>query len=291
MSPLRRRLIEDMDLRNLAPNTQKTYLQAIKTFVRFFGRSPEKIGREELRSYLLHLVHEKKVSRATYTISLCALRFLYLTTLRKNWVVQGIKYPRREKKLPEVLSEQEVVRFFQALKSLKRRAIMMTAYSAGLRVSEVVSLRVSDIDSDRMVIRIDQGKGRKDRYVILSHRALEILREYWKAARPKDYLFPGRGKSGHITVRAVQHACKEAMRDAGIQKNIHPHVLRHSFATHLLDLGTDLRKIQILLGHRSLNSTATYTHVSTAALASTPSPLDLLDYSNKGTTKKGKKKK
>ncbi len=277
MTPLRRRFIEDLELRNLSENTIKSYVWAVTQFAKFFGKSPELLGPEEIRSYLLHLVHEKKASRSTYRIALSAIRSLYRTTLKKSWVVEGIEQARTEKKLPIVLSMDEVQRFFDALVSLKHRALLMTAYAAGLRVSEVVSLRVNDIDSERMVIRVDQGKGRKDRYVPLSEHLLVVLRKYWRAARPKEYLFPGRGKSGHISERAVQQACERAVRDAGLRKAVSPHTLRHSYATHLLESGTDLRTIQLLLGHRNLNTTATYTHVSRKQLETAASPLDELE--------------
>ena len=277
MTPLRRRFIEDLELRNLSENTIKSYVWSVTRFAKFFGKSPELLGPEEIRSYLLHLVHKKKAARGTYRIALSAIRSLYRTTLKKSWIVDGIEQARTEKKLPIVLSMDEVERFFEALVSLKHRATLMTAYSAGLRVSEVVSLRVTDIDSERMVIRVDQGKGRKDRYVPLSKHLLVVLREYWKAARPDDYLFPGRGKSGHLSAHAVQDACKHAAREAGLKKTTTPHTLRHSFATHLLEDGNDLRTIQLLLGHRNLNTTATYTHVSRKHLETTASPLDLLE--------------
>ena len=277
MTPLRRRFIEDLELRNLSENTIKSYVWSVTRFAKFFGKSPELLGPEEIRSYLLHLVHKKKAARSTYRIALSAIRSLYRTTLKKSWIVDGIEQARTEKKLPIVLSMDEVERFFEALVSLKHRATLMTAYSAGLRVSEVVSLRVTDIDSERMVIRVDQGKGRKERYVPLSKHLLVVLREYWKAARPDDYLFPGRGKSGHLSAHAVQDACKHAAREAGLKKTTTPHTLRHSFATHLLEDGNDLRTIQLLLGHRNLNTTATYTHVSRKHLETTASPLDLLE--------------
>jgi integrase/recombinase XerD len=282
MTALRRRMVEDMQLRNLTAHTQQTYLRYASKFAQFFGKSPEHLGRDEVRRFLLHLVNEKRVSRGTYNLALCALRFLYRTTLGKEWMIEGIGYPRSKKTLPVVPSLEEVARFFEAITSLKRRAILMTAYGAGLRVSEVTSLRVTDIDSQRMVIRIRQGKGRRDRYALLPQRLLVVLREYWKAARPTGYLFPGRGKTGHITDRTVQRACKQAMHKAGLRKGITPHTLRHSFATHLLENGTDLRTIQILLGHRSLKSTAYYTHISRERLQSTRSPLDLLDETRGG---------
>ena len=218
MTPLRKRMMAEMELRNLAENTQAAYLHAVERLAQFYGKSPDRLTKEQIRKYLLNLVQEKRVANSTYIVHLCALRFFYRKTLGRSSMVDEIATPKEERKLPEVLSPEEVQRFFDALESLKYRAILMTAYAGGLRVSEVVALRIKDIDSQRMLIRIDQGKGRKDRFIPLAERALEILREYWKAARPKDFLFPGRGKSRHLTRHSVWRACKRAMRKAGIQK-------------------------------------------------------------------------
>jgi site-specific recombinase XerD len=251
----------------------------------FFGESPDTLAPEDIRRYLLHLRDERRVANATYIVHLAALRFFYRVTLQRKEIIEGIVFPKEEKQLPVVLSLEEVEAFFEALGSLKYRAILMTAYGAGLRVSEVVSLRVSDIDSCRMLIRIDQGKGRKDRYVPLPRRLLEVLREYWKAARPSDFLFPSRSKTGHLTRHSVWRACKRAMHKLGQRKNISPHTMRHSFATQLLENGTDIRVIQVLLGHRSLRTTAVYTRVSRKTFESMVSPLDLLEDCKRGEDK------
>lgn len=276
MTPLRLRMLEDMQLKRLSEETQRCYIRAAAQFALFFGKSPELLGREEIRAYLLHLVRERKVAGSTYRQTLSAIRFLYRTTLGRNDIVEGIQHCKTEKRLPVVLSMDEIERFFAALVSLKYRAILMAAYAAGLRVSEVVSLLVTDIDSHRMMIRVDQGKGRKDRYVMLSVRLLVVLREYWKAARPTHFLFPGGRVGNPITTTSVYNACKRAMSDAKLTKNISTHTMRHSFATHLLENGTDVRTIQILLGHRNLNTTAVYMHVSRKQIESVTSPLDLL---------------
>jgi site-specific recombinase XerD len=276
MTPLRQRMIEDMRLRNYAPRTIKVYVERVAAFAKHFAKSPERLGAADVRAYLLFLVQEKHASWSYYDQALAALRFLYRTTLRRNWVLDDLVSPRKPKKLPVVLSPDEVAQFFQAIDGLKHRAILMTAYAAGLRVSEVVSLRVDDIDSRRMVIRIRQAKGRKDRYVMLSPRLLAILREYWRAARPAPFLFPGNVPDRPITPRTVQKACRDAQEAAGLSKRVRVHTLRHSFATHLLEAGTNIRVIQILLGHRSLRTTEVYTHVSKAALEATQSPLDRL---------------
>jgi site-specific recombinase XerD len=276
MTPLRQRMLEDMKLRNYAPLTIKVYVERVATFAQHFGKSPRRLGAADVRAYLLFLVQEKHASWSYYGQALAALRFLYRTTLGKEWVLDGVVSPRKPKKLPVVLSPAEVTQFFEAVAGLKHRAILMTAYAAGLRVSEVVALCVDDIDSRRMVIRIRQAKGQKDRYVMLSPRLLAILREYWKADRPTQFLFPGNVPDRPITPRTVEKACRDARAAAGLGKHVTVHTLRHSFATHLLEAGTDIRIIQVLLGHRSLRTTAVYTHVSAATLEATQSPFDRL---------------
>lgn len=276
MSPLRKRMIEALELRGLSPKTVKLYVDCVARFAGHCGKSPDKLTAEDVRQYLLYLVHERKVAWGTYKQALAALRFLYRWVLDTGEVVQDIRAPRPERRLPVVLSFAEVHRFFAAIPSFKHRTILMTAYAAGLRVSEAANLRVSDLDSQRMVIRVVQGKRSKDRYTMLSPLLLQMLRHYWWAARPTDYLFPGRGRSGHVTSSTVQRACIDAQTRAGLSKEVTPHTLRHSFATHLLEGGTDLRVIQQLLGHSSPRTTALYTHVSNKLIAQTKSPLDLL---------------
>ena len=282
MIPLRQRMIEDLKLRNLAPATVRVYVQRVAAFARHFGKSPEQLGQTEIRSYLVHLVQEKHVSWSYYNQTVGALRFLYNVTLGRDWVLKHLVCPKRPKRLPVVLSGEELVRFFTAIDGLKHRALLMTAYAAGLRVSEVAALRVEDIDSRRMVIHIRQGKGSKDRYVMLSPKLLELLRAYWKAARPRAWLFPGGCADRPITPSAVRKACQRAREAAGLGKHVTVHSLRHSFATHLLEAGTDLRTIQVLLGHHSPRTTAVYTHVSPAAVRATISPLDRLDLGGGG---------
>jgi integrase/recombinase XerD len=288
MTPLRQRMIEDMNLRNLAPRTVQVYVERVAKFAQHYGKSPEKLGAADVRAYLVHLVHNRHVSWSYYNQALCALRFVYNITLGKDWILKSIVCPKQEKKLPVVLSPAEVSQFFQAITNLKHRAILMTAYAAGLRVSEVVALRVEDIDSRRMVIRVRQAKGRKDRYVMLSSRLLDLLREYWKARRRRPelrsspWLFPGQNPDRPMTSKPVHNACKAVREASGLSKRVTVHMLRHSFATHLLEAGTDIRTIQVLLGHRSIKTTALYTHVSTATLEATHSPLDRLDSPQRG---------
>jgi len=276
MTPLRQKMMESLELRGVSPKTIKLYIDCVARFARHYGKSPEQLGRDEVRKYLLYLIHERKVAWGTYKQALAALRYLYRWVLEQGELVEDIRAPRPERRLPVVLSFEEVHRFFAAIPSFKHRTLLMFAYAAGLRVSEAARVRVSDIDSQRMVIRVVQGKRKKDRYTILSPQLLEMLRHYWWAARPKDYLFPGRGRSGHVTSSTVQRACLDAQAASGLAKEVTPHTLRHSFATHLLEAGTDLRVIQVLLGHASPRTTALYTHVSTKLISQIRSPLELL---------------
>lgn len=276
MTPLRQRMLEDMGLRNFSPMTRRCYVNSVAKFAEYFNKSPELLGPEEIRTYQVYLVSRKHASWSTFNTAVCALRFLYKITLGREWTVHRIPFQRTPLILPVVLSPSEVRRFFEAVPSIKHRMAVMTAYSAGLRTSEVVRLRVRDIDSERGVIRIQQGKGRKDRYVMLSPRLLVLLREYWKTARPADYLFPSRPAGSHMNAATLQKACLRARTEAGISKAVNVRALRHSFATHLLEAGTNVRIIQILLGHRSLQTTARYTHVATSTVCATASPLDAL---------------
>lgn len=276
MTSLRQRMIEDMQVRNLSPNTQSSYVQQVSLFARYFRSSPERLGPEEIRSYQVYLTNEKKLSPGSILIAVCALRFLYNVTLHKEWSFQdAIPAPKKPQKLPVVLSPEEVRHFLACVASPKHRTILTTCYAAGLRVSEAVSLQPAAIDSQRMVIRVVQGKGQKDRYVMLSPKLLEILRDWWRLEKPKIWLFPG-DPDQHITTGAVELACRAAHRLSGIPKPVTPHSMRHAFAVHLLEAGTDLRRIQLLLGHRSLATTAHYLRIAASKVYSTTSPLDLL---------------
>jgi integrase/recombinase XerD len=275
ISPLRRRMIEDMTVRNLSPATQQSYVHAVSKFSRYFGRSPDHLGAEEVRAFQMHLV-ATGISWPGLNQIVCALRFFYGVTLGHDAIPERIPYAREPRKLPVVLSTDEVVRFLEAIPSLKSRTALTTVYAAGLRVSEVVGLKPGDIDSTRMVIRVEQGKGGKDRYVMLSPQLLTILRTYWRLARPKHWLFSGRDETRPIETAALHAACRSARAAAGLSKQVTVHTLRHSFATHLLENGTDVRIIQVLLGHASLSSTARYTQVATQTISKTQSPLDRL---------------
>jgi integrase/recombinase XerD len=277
MTSLRQRMTEDMKIRNLAENTQKSYLQQISLFARYFGKSPELLGPEQIRAYQVYLTTEKRLTPGSIVIAVSALRFLYKVTLKRTWAVQDIiPAPKKPQTLPNVLSPEEVLQFLDVVQSRKHRAILTVCYAAGLRISEAIALKLPAIDSKRMVLRIEQGKGKKDRYVMLSPRLLEILRDWWRLERPRHWLFPSNMPGQHITRYAVGQACQKAGRICKIPKPISPHSLRHAFAVHLLEQGTDIRTIQLLLGHRSLSTTAKYLRIATSKVCSTSSPLDLL---------------
>ena len=277
MTSLRQRMLEDMRVRRLSPFTQRTYVETVARFARYFKRSPERLGPEQIRAYQLYLSTERGLATSSLLVAVSALRFLYRVTLQKRWSFDDvIPAPKKPQALPVVLSPQEVVQFLDAVKPAKHRAILTACYAAGLRISEAIALTVSAIDSERMVLRIAKGKGQKDRYVMLSPKLLAILRDWWKLQRPRHWLFPGERPEAPITRSAVQLACGIASRRARLGKAVTPHLLRHSFAVHLLEAGTDLRTIQLLLGHRSLQTTARYLRVATTTVCSTTSPLDLL---------------
>jgi site-specific recombinase XerD len=277
MTPLRQRMTEDMQVRNLALNTQASYLQQVTLFARYFNKSPEALGPEEIRTYQVYLTNERRLAPGSVLIATAALRFLYRVSLKKDWTFEdAIPAPKKPQKLPVVLSPEEVLHFLSCVGGTMHRAILTTCYAAGLRISEVLRLKPTNIDSQRMVIRVEQGKGQKDRYVMLSPKLLEILRDWWRVSKPRQWLFPSDLADRHISKDAVEQACQKARRVSGIRKPITPHSLRHGFAVHLLESGTDVRTIQLLLGHRSLATTARYLRIATSKVCSTSSPLDLL---------------
>ena len=280
MTTLRQRMTEDMQVRNLALNTQESYLQQVTQFASFFKKSPEHLGPEDVRAYQVYLTNERKLAPSSILIAVSALRFLYGVSLKKDWCFEDvIPAAKKPQKLPVVLSPEEVLQFLSSVANTKQRAILTTCYAAGLRVSEAVHLKPTDIDSKRMVIRVEQGKGQKDRYVMLSAKLLETLREYWRAVRPKGiWLFEGNVPGRAITRDAVEFACRKARRLSRLHKPVGPHSMRHAFAVHLLESGTDVRTIQLLLGHRSLATTARYLRIATTKVCSTSSPLDLLPH-------------
>jgi site-specific recombinase XerD len=264
MTRLRQKFIEDL------------YVRHVAAFAAHYSRSPERLGPEQIRRYQLHLVRERRLAAPTIAQVVSGLRFFYETTLGRPWISKHIRYPRRERRLPAVLSRAEAAALLAAPGNHKHRLMLMTLYGSGLRVSELVALQATDIDSKRQLIRVRQGKGRRDREALLPVRLLESLRVYWKAAQPVDWLFPGPDPQRHITARSVRLVCRQAAEKAKLSKRVSPHTLRHSFATQLLEDGVDLRTIQVLLGHRNLKTTAVYLHISPIAAVATRSPLDLL---------------
>jgi integrase/recombinase XerD len=274
MTALRTRMIQDMQIRNYSPNTIEAYVRHVALFARHFGRSPTELGPGDVRTFQVHLVHERKVGWGTFNQTVCALRFLYRTTLQKDWAIAHIPYAKQPKKLPVVLSQEEVRRVLEAIKNEKHRLLVMLMYAAGLRVTEAVSLRVEDVDSKRMLLHIVQGKGRKDRQVPLPQTLLIRLRSYYRHCRPKHWLFPGGIPGSHLSRSAVERVVAQ-FRDV-VGKRITPHTFRHCFATHLLESGTDLRTVQALLGHAWIKSTAIYTHISRKRIMAVRSPLEAL---------------
>ena len=277
MTPLRKRMIEDMQLRNFSPQTQRTYLHHIAGLARFYQTSPEHLNLEDLRQFQVYMAGECRYSAESLNQFVSAAKFLYGVTLEAPFDAGALLRARVPIRAPIILSQEEIERFFDNVPSLRNRTALMVAYGSGLRVSEVVALKVEHIDSPRKLLRVEQGKGKRDRYTLLSPRLLEVLRTWWRAARPMDWLFPGWRVNAHLTAASLQDACRDAVERAGLRKRITVHSLRHSFATHLLENGTDIRVIQVLLGHRRIDTTARYTAVSSQLIAQTQSPLDQLE--------------
>jgi integrase/recombinase XerD len=279
MTALRQRMIEDMRLRGFTAETQRSYVHYVSEFAKYFQRSPEQLDLEAVRQHTLHLIEERRLAPDTVNGSISALKFFYLVTLEAPWRAED--FPPRQPvpvKVPTVLSTQETLLFFNAIAGIKNRAIMSLCYGAGLRISEAVAVKIADIDSARNIIRIPNGKGKLPRNALLSPRLLEILRAYYRSVRPRgEWLFPTWRQGKHVSPSSVRQACRDAAQQTGITKRITPHTLRHSFATHLLENGEDIRVIQALLGHRRIDTTAHYTAVTPARLAKTVPPLDQLE--------------
>src|SRR5580698_2158036 len=275
ISPLRQRMIEDMTARRFKEKVQKDYVRHVRTFAAFLGRSPDTTTSEDLRRYQLHLA-KQQISPGSINAATAALRFFFTVTLERPDLVRPLRIVTEPRKAPVVLSQEEVSRLLQAAPGLKYKAALSAAYGAGLRVSEVTHLKVSDIDSERMMLRVEQGKGQRDRDVMLSPQLLQLLREWWKAARPQVWLFPGQNPINPVTARQLNRAVTAAKDLAGISKRVSPHTLRHSFATHLLEQGVDIRVIQVLLGHAKLETTALYTRVAVNTVRDIKSPLERL---------------
>jgi site-specific recombinase XerD len=274
ISPLRQRMIDDMTMRRMSAKTQQGYIRAVKRFADFFDRSPDKATAEDIRRFHVHLA--RTMGRIpTMNATMTALKFFFGVTLGRRDVVDAIPFAREPRKLPVVLSPEEVARLLAAAVNIKHRTALRLAYATGLRVSEVVSLKVTDIDSKRMVVRVEQGKGSKDRYVMLSPYLLTLLRQWWKQLEPELWLFPSY-QDRHISARQLHRICQETAKLAGIKKRVSPHTLRHSFATHLLERGIDIRVIQAMLGHKKLDTTALYTQVAVKSVSAVTSRLDYL---------------
>ena len=293
MTHLRQLMLDELQRRNYSPNTVRSYIHAIEDFAKFFGRSPYRLGPEHIRQYQVHLFRDRKLSAGTIEGRTAALRFLFVKTLKRPYVHDQIPFPKRQRPLPTVLSQDEVTRLIDAAQSLMHRAMLMTLYGTGVRRAELCQLKVADVDSKRMVIRVRHGKGGRDRDVLLSDKLLETLREYWRWMKPKTYLFPGTVNNWRadvpITTKVVWTAVNEARKRAGIEKPISPHTLRHSFATHMLEAGADLRTIQVLLGHAELADTAVYLHLSRRHLQAVASPIETIAVSSPDDVKRSRK--
>ena len=293
MTHLRKMMLEELQRRNYAQSTAEAYVRALKEFAAYYHRPPDQLGPKEIRRFQLHLLRDRKLSVPSVKQRIAALRFFFNRTLKRGYPSTEFSYPKAPQRLPVILSQDEVKAMINAATSLLHRTLLMTLYSTGMRRAEITRLKVNDIDSQRMVIHIKQGKGSKDRDVPLSPKLLETLREYWRWKKPKVYLFPGEpkrvSKGEHLTSKAVYHACKGAARRAGIQKNVGPHTLRHSFATHMLESGADLRTIQVLLGHTHIRDTTIYLHLSRRHLRACPNPLDELPVLDLTSTSRSRK--
>lgn len=279
MTHLRRAMLEELERRNYAQSTRRAYLSTIEDLARYFKRPPDQLQPEHIRQYQAYLFRERKLSPNTVNQRTGALRFFFITVLKRSWSIAETPYPRRNFRLPKILSQQQVAALIDSATTPFHRIILMTLYATGLRRAELARLKVSDIDSERMIIHVRDGKGRKDREVMLSPKLLEELRLYWRTLRrkPQTWLFPGNRwhTAEHpIDTKVPWQACRQAAERAGLGPDIHPHTLRHCFATHLLEAGTDLRTIQLLLGHRDLEETTIYLHLSNLRLTQTASPLD-----------------
>lgn len=293
MTPLRKKMLEELQRRNYSESTVRAYMHVVVDFAKYFGRSPDQLGLDQIREYQAHLMSKRKLDARTVGVYTAALRFLFVKTLRRPYPLQEFPYPKRPRRLPVILSEDEISRLLESASNLYHRALLMTVYCTGARCAEVCGLKVEDIDSARMMVHIRQGKGGKDRDVPLDPNLRETLREYYRWMRPKTYLFPGVENGWRadrpITQKVLWEACQEAKRRAGIKKRVSPHLIRHSFATHLLENGADLPTLQAILGHADLRATSIYLHLSQRHLKSAKRPLADIDISNLDQLKRSRK--
>ena len=286
-------MLEELQRRNYSQTTVRTYLRVVEDFSRHFHRPPDELGKEQLRAYQVHLLQERKLGVRTVGLHTAALRFFFCKTLKRMYPVEEVPYPRAPRRLPIILTRDEAIRMIDSASNLFHRAMLITMYSTGMRRAELCRLKVEDIDSTRMIIHIRQGKGGKDRDVPLSPKTLETLREYWRWMRPKTYLFPGTINGSRadkpITPKVLWQACREAAQRAGITKAVRPHLLRHSFATHLVEGGADLPTVQALLGHTDLKPTSIYLHLSERHIKAAGTPLDNMELSSPDQVKRSRK--
>lgn len=293
MTHLRKLMLDELQRRNYSQNTVRSYIHAVKDFAKYFHRPPDRLGPNHIREYQVHLFRDCKLSPGTIEGRTAALRFLFVKTLRRPYLPDHIPFPKRQRRMPTVLSQEEVARLIASSQNLMHRTMLMTLYATGLRRAELCHLKVSDIDSQRMVIHVRQGKGGRDRDVLLTPKLLETLREYWRWMKPETYLFPGTVKNWRadvpITAKVVWKAVNEAGKRAGIKKRVAPHLLRHSFATHMLEAGADLRTIQVLLGHAKISDTALYLHLSRRHLQAVASPLEAIEVSSPDEVKRSRR--
>ena len=293
MTQLRKMMLEELQRRNYAQATVRCYLKAVEAFARHFHRSPDQLGPEQIRAYQVYLFKERKLNARSVVQQTAALRFFFCKTLKRVYPIEEVPYPRVPRQLPKILTREEAIRLIDSAENLFHRALLMTAYSTGMRRAEVCNLKVEDIDSKRMIIHVCEGKGRRDRDVPLSPKLLETLREYWRWMKPKTYLFPGTVNGSRadkpISAKMLWVACQEAARRAGISKHVAPHLLRHSFATHLLEGGADLSTVQTLLGHADLKPTSIYLHVSERHLKAAGTPLDNAELSGLDQVKRSRR--
>jgi integrase/recombinase XerD len=290
---LRKMMLEELQRRNYSETTVTTYVKAVAAFAKYFNRPPDQLGPEEIRTYQVYLLNEKKLNAKTVRLHTAALRFFFCKTLRRAYPLEEVPYPKAPRRLPTILTQDEVIRLIDSASNLFHRAMLMTVYSTGMRRIEMCRLKVEDVDSERMVIHIREGKGGRDRDVPLSPKLLETLREYWRWMKPKTYLFPGTVNGSRadkpITPKMLWEACREAAQRAGITKAVRPHLLRHSFATHLLEGGADLPTVQALLGHADLKPTSIYLHVSQRHIKAAGTPLDNAQLSSLDQVKRSRK--
>jgi site-specific recombinase XerD len=279
MGAIKEKMKRDMEIRGFSARTRQTYLECVTQFVKYFMKSPDLLSLDDIHTYQLHMIKECQYATNTINLHVAALKFLFGQTLQREWRIELIPYFKRGKRLPVVLSREEVRRLYHAVSYLKHRAMILTLYSTGIRVSELTHLKVTDIDSERMLIRIEEGKNRKDRYVSLSEKLLDILRRYWKAEEHKSrtWLFPGRGENAPLNRSSVAKMIRSVRIKAAISKQVTTHTLRHTYATHMLEAGEDIRKIQLLMGHRCIGTTSLYLHVASRDLREAKNPLDTLD--------------